>query len=53
MNEKKHVILTNMNTDLWSKFKGTCYSNGQSMNEVVSVLIETYIDDNTDVRFVK
>jgi hypothetical protein len=43
MNEKKHVILTNMDTDLWAKFKGTCYTNGQSMNEVVSHLIKKYI----------
>jgi len=44
MNEKKHVILTNMDTELWAKFKGTCYSNGQSMNEVVSHLIKSYIN---------
>ena len=43
MNDKKHVILTNMNTDLWTKFKGTCYGNGKSMNEVVSHLIQQYI----------
>lgn len=44
MNEKKHVILTNMDTDLWAKFKGTCYTHGQSMNEVVSHLIKNYIN---------
>jgi hypothetical protein len=39
MTEKKHVILTNIDTELWAKFKGTCYTHGQSMNEVVSRLI--------------
>ena len=47
MNEKKHVILTNMDTDLWTKFKGTCYTNGQSMNEVVSRLIKKYIGNKS------
>jgi hypothetical protein len=45
MNEKKHIILTNMNTDLWKKFKGVCYTNGKSMNHVVSQLIEQYISN--------
>ena len=53
MNEKKHIILTNMDTELWRKFKGVCYTNGDSMNKVVSHLIERYIDKNTDVRIVK
>lgn len=44
MSEKKHVILTNIDTDLWAKFKGTCYTHGQSMNEVVSRLIKSYIN---------
>ena len=43
MSEKKHIILTNMDTDLWKKFKGVCYTNGSSMNQVVSQLIEQYI----------
>ena len=43
MSEKKHIILTNMDTDLWKKFKGACYTNGHSMNQVVSQLIEKYI----------
>lgn len=49
---KKHIILTNMDTELWAKFKGTCYSNGKSMNRVVSDLIEDYIDNSQDVRIV-
>tara|TARA_R100000781_G_scaffold102799_1_gene66328 strand:+ start:119 stop:271 length:153 start_codon:yes stop_codon:yes gene_type:complete len=49
---KKHIILTNMDTELWAKFKGTCYSNGKSMNKVVSELIEDYIDDRNEVRVV-
>ena len=44
MTEKKHVILTNIDTELWAKFKGTCYTHGQSMNEVVSRLIKSYIN---------
>ena len=47
---KKHIILTNMDTELWAKFKGTCYSNGKSMNKVVAELIEDYIDDQNTVR---
>ena len=43
MSEKKHIILTNMDTDLWKKFKGVCYTNGDSMNHVVSQLITQYI----------
>ena len=44
--EKKHIILTNMDTDLWKKFKGVCYTNGKAMNEVVSHLINQYIAKN-------
>jgi len=44
MSDKKHVILTNIDTELWAKFKGTCYTHGQSMNEVVSRLIKSYIN---------
>ena len=47
---KKHIILTNMDTELWAKFKGTCYSNGKSMNKVVAKLIEEYIDDSNTIR---
>jgi len=47
MSEKKHIILTNMDTDLWKKFKGVCYTNGNSMNHVVSQLITRYIADNS------
>ena len=43
MNEKKHIILTNMDTELWKKFKGVCYTNGDPMNKVVSHLIQEYI----------
>ena len=43
MSDKKHIILTNMDTDLWKKFKGVCYTNGNSMNHVVSQLITQYI----------
>ena len=39
-----------MDTELWAKFKGTCYSNGKSMNKVVATLIEEYIDDSNTVR---
>ena len=46
MNEKKHIILTNMDTKLWNRFKGVCYTNGEAMNRVVSHLITTYIDEN-------
>ena len=46
MSEKKHIILTNMNTKLWNRFKGVCYTNGEAMNRVVSHLITTYIDEN-------
>jgi len=46
MNEKKHIILTNMDVGLWKKFKGVCYTNGSSMNKVVSHLITIYIDEN-------
>ena len=46
MNEKKHIILTNMDVGLWKKFKGVCYTNGNSMNKVVSHLIEKYIKGN-------
>ena len=49
---KKHIILTNMDTELLAKFKGTFYSNGKSMNKVVSELIEGYIDDSNEVRVV-
>ena len=46
MSEKKHIILTNMDTKLWTKFKGVCYTNGEAMNRVVSHLITTYIQEN-------
>jgi adenylyl- and sulfurtransferase ThiI len=47
MNEKKNIILTNMDVELWKKFKGVCYTNGESMNQVVSQLITRYIADNS------
>ena len=53
MNEKKHIILTNMDTELWKRFKGVCYTNGDSMNKVVSYLIRRYINKNIDARMIK
>ena len=50
MSEKKHIILTNMDTKLWNKFKGVCYTNGEAMNRVVSHLITTYIQENKQMR---
>ena len=46
MSEKKHIILTNMDTQLWNKFKGVCYTNGEAMNLIVSHLITEYIEKN-------
>ena len=43
MSEKKNIILTNIEAELWKKFKGVCYTNGDPMNKVVSHLIEQYI----------
>jgi len=43
-NPKKNVIITNMDSNLWNKFKGTCYSNGDSMNKVITTLIGDYIE---------
>ena len=43
MSEKKHIILTNMDIKLWNRCKGVCYTNGDSMNKVVSHLIQEYI----------
>lgn len=42
-NIRKNVIITNMDTNLWNKFKGLCYSNGDSMNKVLTELIGDYI----------
>ena len=47
MNEKKNIILTNIEAELWKKFKGVCYTNGDSMNHIVSQLITRYIADNS------
>jgi|TARA_B100000073_G_scaffold319365_1_gene298221 hypothetical protein len=41
--KKKNVIVTNMDSDLWKKFKGTCAINGVSMNKALSELITSYI----------
>ena len=43
--EKKHIILTNMDKELWRKFKGVCYTNGKAMNQVVSHLSKQYISN--------
>ena len=47
MNEKKNIILTHIEAALWKTFKGVCYTNGKSMNQVVSQLITQYIADNS------
>ena len=43
---KKNVIITNMDKNLWNKFKGTCYTRGMSMNQAISKLIETFVSEN-------
>jgi|TARA_X000001388_G_scaffold52589_1_gene38275 macrodomain Ter protein organizer (MatP/YcbG family) len=43
---KKNVIITNMDKNLWNKFKGTCYTRGMSMNQAISELIETFVSEN-------
>ena len=42
-NIKKNVLITNMDTKLWNKFKGVCYSNGDSMNQVLTLLVSAYV----------
>jgi hypothetical protein len=42
---KKNVILTNMNKELWNKFKGTCYSRGMSMNQAITKLIQDFVGE--------
>lgn len=42
-NTKKNVIITNMDTKLWNKFKGVCYSNGDAMNQVLTLLVSAYV----------
>ncbi len=44
-NTKKNVIITNMDKNLWNKFKGTCYSRGMSMNKAITGLIESFVTD--------
>ena len=43
---KKNVIITNMDKNLWNKFKGTCYSRGTSMNKAIAELIESFVSEN-------
>tara|TARA_A100001201_G_scaffold141005_2_gene135372 strand:+ start:118 stop:297 length:180 start_codon:yes stop_codon:yes gene_type:complete len=43
---KKNVIITNMDKNLWNKFKGTCYTKGMSMNQAISELIESFVSEN-------
>jgi|TARA_R100001126_G_scaffold91535_1_gene61097 macrodomain Ter protein organizer (MatP/YcbG family) len=42
---KKNVIITNMDKNLWNKFKGTCYSRGMSMNKAIAELIESFVSE--------
>ena len=43
---KKNVIITNMDKNLWNKFKGACYTKGMSMNQAISELIESFVSEN-------
>ena len=43
---KKNVIITNMDKNLWNKFKGTCYSRGTSMNNAIAELIESFVSED-------
>ena len=43
---KKNVIITNMDKNLWNKFKGTCYTKGMFMNQAISELIESFVSEN-------
>ena len=43
---KKNVIITNMDKELWNKFKGTCYSRGMSMNQAITKLINDFLDQH-------
>ena len=46
---KKNVIITNMDKNLWNKFKGTCYTKGMSMNQAISELIESFVSENQEI----
>ena len=43
---KKNVIITNMDKNLWNKFKSACYTKGMSMNQAISELIESFVSKN-------
>ena len=43
MSEKKNIILSSMDTELWKEFKITCIKNDKKLTDVVSNLIKDYV----------
>ena len=43
MSEKKNIILSSMDTELWKEFKIVCIKNDKKLTDVVSNLIKDYV----------
>ena len=43
MSEKKNIILSSMDTELWKEFKIVCIKNDKKLTDVVSNLIRDYV----------
>ena len=43
MSEKKNIILSSMDTELWKDFKIVCIKNDKKLIDVVSNLIRDYV----------
>ena len=44
MSEKKNIILSSMDTELWKEFKITCIKNDKKITDVVSNLVRDYVN---------
>ena len=48
MSEKKNIILSSMDTELWKECKITCIKNDKKITDVVSNLIKDYVKAFSD-----
>ena len=48
MSEKKNIILSSMDTELWKEFKIVCIKNDKKLTDVVSNLIKDYVKAFSD-----
>jgi hypothetical protein len=43
MSEKKNIIISGMDTELWKKFKIVCIKNDKKITDVMANLVDDYV----------